>query len=767
MTREEEFLERLRATFRVEAGEILSSISAGLIELEKRPSPARQAELLEVVYRSAHSLKGAARAVSLNAIEALCQAMENIFSALKRGEAQASPAVFDSLHAAADLIRPLALAPAGALQPEEQTKIQAMENRLADAVSGKPQREPPPPAAAPDVPPEAAFPVPRETAAASAGSGGIHAETVRIPMSKLDALVLKAEELISAKLSARLRAAEMRKLKAIFGAWAAQWDKAAPALRKAARGIEAGGRTASGEGAGAAPGRPGDFFEWNSRFAKSLEERLDAMKRAAEEDSRSTGGMVDDLLGDIKEVMMLPFSSALETFPRLVRDIAREQGKLADLTIEGGEIEIDKRVLQLIKDPLSHLVRNCIDHGLETPESRRGKGKPEKGSLKIAVSQIDSGRVEVLVSDDGKGIDAGQVKASAVKYGILSGEEAGALSDRDAIDLIFKSGVSTSPLITELSGRGLGLAIVRENAEKLGGTAAVETSAGGTLFRLVLPLSIATFRGITLEAGGRAFIVPTKNVAKIISVSKDAIKSVENRETILFNSRAVSLARLADVLELPAAAGAGEGGSLSVMLLGADGGYMAFVIDRVLAEDEVLFKNLGRQFARVRNIAGATVVGSGLVVPILNVADLMKSARKYSVAAAARPAAEAGRPELQKQSVLVVEDSITARTLMVNILESAGYGVVSAVDGVDGLVKFGGGDFDIIVTDIAMPNMNGFDLTAKIREGKKRPDIPIVIVTGLESPEDKRRGIEAGASAYIVKSSFDQSNLLEVIKRLI
>jgi len=478
--------------------------------------------------------------------------------------------------------------------------------------------------------------------------------------------------------------------------------------------------------------------------------------------------MVDGLLEDMKKALMLPVSSALEMFPKFVRDLSRDRGKEAELLVQGGEIEIDRRILDEMRDPLIHLVRNCVDHGIETRAERARRDKPPQGTIALAIARRNGSRVEIQVSDDGAGIDTGKLREAARKLGLLSFEDAGRGGEQDLLPLVFQSGVSTSPIITDLSGRGLGLAIVREKVERLGGSISVETRPGrGTAFRVVLPLTLATFRGLHVKAGGERFVLPTAYVEQAARLKKEEIKTVENRETIRWNGQAVALARLADALELPRGKGVEPSGdTVQIVVLGSADRRIAFQVDEVLEEREVLVKTLGRQLSRVRNIAGATVLGTGKVVPILDVPDLLRSAAKAAAAPAAA-AAEGGEVAAESKSILVAEDSITARTLLKNILESAGYNVATAVDGIDGFTQLKTERFDLVVSDVDMPRMNGFDLTAKIRADKALAELPVVLVTALESREDRERGIDVGANGYIVKSSFDQSNLLEVIGRLI
>jgi two-component system chemotaxis sensor kinase CheA len=462
---------------------------------------------------------------------------------------------------------------------------------------------------------------------------------------------------------------------------------------------------------------------------------------------------------------MLPFSSLLEIFPKLVRDLSREQGKEVAWVSQGEEVQTDRRILQEMKDPLNHLVRNCIDHGIEKPPERRHKNKPSRGTVTVAISQRDGNKIEIVVSDDGAGIDVVKVRGAANKLGLVSAEED--LTEQQMRALIFQSGVSTSPLITDISGRGLGLAIVREKVEKLGGAVSMEIPPEtGTTFRIVLPQTLATFRGVLVRLDEHHFVLPTAQVERVVMVSKEEIRTVENREAIECNGQAVSLVRLESVLELPHPTNDMERAKKSpAIILSSAGKRIAFWVDEISAEQEVLVKRLGPQLLRVRNIAGATVLGTGRVVPILNVPDLMKSAVRLS------PKPMRGSDVLtetvRRRSILVAEDSITARTLLKSILESAGYTVKTAVDGLDAFTALRTEEFDLVVSDVDMPRMNGFDLTAKVRADKQLAEVPVVLVTALESRRDRERGIDVGANAYIVKSSFDQSNLLEIIRRLI
>jgi len=753
----DELLKRLLATFRIEADEHLQAMSAGLLALEKTPPGAEAASIIETVFREAHSLKGAARAVNLVPIESLCQSLESVFAALKNGRLPVSAPLLDLLLQAVDGLGNLLVSGADT-SPIVPPAIAALIRQLDQTLSGAPLAL----GAAPEMDTSAAGTVQYTSPATSvAGSG-----TVRISTGKLDAVMRQIEELLSPRLAARQRALELRDVTATVAAWKKARTHIQPALRQ----IE---RSAARSGAvnGSAHRRKEllkvlEYLEGEHLIMTTLDERLAKLNQSAARDQRTLASMIDSLLHDVKEMQLLPFASLLDILPRLARELAREQGKEVELVIQGSEIELDRRMLEELKDPLIHLLRNAIDHGIETPAVRRAAGKPAQGTVSLAVSQRDSGKVELLIADDGTGIDGDRVKAAARKLGLFSGEDDG-ISEREALALAFQSGVSTSPIITDVSGRGLGLAIVREKVERLGGSISIESQReAGTAFHIVLPLSLATLRGVLVRVGERLCVIPSAHVERVARVALKDIRTVENRETIVLDEAVVSLASLGDVLEMPHPTAGNAAADAPVVVLDQNESRVAFRVDEILGEQEILVKSLGPQLARVRNVAGASMLGTGQVVPVLNVADLLKSAVNHVAAPLAAAAAEQPGQGI-RQSILVAEDSITSRSLLKNILESAGYAVTTAVDGMDAFTTLRTAAFDLVVSDVEMPRMDGFDLTARIRADRRLAELPVVLVTALESREHRERGIDVGASAYIVKSSFDQSNLLEIVRRLI
>jgi two-component system chemotaxis sensor kinase CheA len=586
---------------------------------------------------------------------------------------------------------------------------------------------------------------------------------VRITVGKLDARLVEAEEMLMVKLTLGQRVEDLRELANSFEAWRKEWGATEQATRTLQ---EANNRTTPNRAPDPSLDRLLEFFEWSRDHFRSVEDKVASLTRTGKQDRHVIGKLVDDLLEESKKLLLLPFATLAAPFPKLVRDLCRDQGKEAILVVKGEEIEIDKRILEEMKDPLIHLLRNCVDHGIEVPERRARMRKPSRATITLAVSPINGRKIEFLVTDDGAGIDTEKVKDSAITHGLLPVDEALKLDDMSAGALVFQAGVSASPMITRVSGRGLGLAIVREKAEKLGGTVSTESQAGkGTSFRIVLPSMLATFRGILVEANGRVFVVPTAHVERVARVHLAEVRTVEGRETIATGGRAVSWIRLADVLDLPRKeSNEAQTSSVPFLVLGQGEQRIAFAVDAILDEQEVLVKPLLKPLLRLRHIAGATVLGSGQVVAILNVSDLLKSARNHGNKNSR--AATHSKPQ-ESKAVLVAEDSITSRMLIRSILESAGYKVKTAVDGMDAYTQLRAEKFDLVVSDIEMPRLNGFDLTARIRADQKLANIPVVLVSALETREDRERGVDVGASAYIVKSRFDQSDLLDAIRRLI
>lgn len=815
--KDDQFLEKLLAAFRIEADEHLKAIEAGLLELERSPEESKAAEIIETIYREAHSLKGAARSVNKTEIESVCQAAESVLGALKAGKIGPSTELFDTLHRSNDTVNDiLGEATDVEIQPIVDELLGLLARKPEDTVSSARAGKRTPPKKMPKAPqprengPDEKMPEPDEardeppvhrkpqehvpTAAVggeaqreegpltSSGSGvesaqqtasrkrerSFQTDTVRIAVDKLDPLLRQVEEMVSVKLTGNQRVTDLVGVLSTIGQWKQKWNNLSSHDKSIGKILVRKGELASSSLTDSQFSKLVDFLNWNETFVKMLEDRIKTVSRSADGDARMHGQMVDDLLEDMMNVLMLPCSSLMEVFPKLVRDLSRDAGKDVYLEIRGGDLEIDRRILEEMKDPLIHLVRNAIDHGIEMPAERERNGKPRRGTVTIAFSQISGNQVELLVADDGAGIDVAGVREAASRKGVLSEQDKMKTDGQDAISLVFRSEVSTSSKVTSISGRGLGLAIVREKVENLGGNVSVATApAMGTSFRILLPVTLSTFRGILVQAHNQPFIIPTANVERVARIKKEIVKSVGNRDTIEVDGRPIPLVKLGDTLELPRPDVKDANSEfVPVLILRSGERLVSFSVDHILQEQEVLVKGLGRQLSRVRNVAGATVLGSGRLVPILNVQDLVKSATKRAFSHTG-PALPVEAIEYTSKNVLVVEDSITSRMLLKNILESSGYNVTTSVDGADAWAALKSNRFDCVVSDIEMPKMDGFELTANIRADDELGTLPVILVTSLGSREDRERGIDVGANAYIVKGSFDQNNLLETVERLV
>lgn len=763
------FLAKLRQAFAMEANEQLHAISNALLELEKGPTTQESKTLVEVMFRQAHNLKGSAHAVNMTSIEAVCQHLEAVFSAMKKGELVASQQQLDVLHSTVEVLHGL-LAADGKITDPVSRSIATVSEQLAAILSSgqgtaleiKPETTTPPAAAV------------AETAAAiPAAVADRHAtmDNIRIAASKLDDLLLQAEEMLSVKRAAVQHALDLSSLAEEAQEWRKGWQKIDHNVRALRRLVE---RHDSNKNGGAhtelshALGNVQkvlEFLEWNGGRATGWLSKLEMQNRLVDSDMRTTSSIVDTFLDRTKKLLMMPCAVLFELFPTLVRNTSRQLGKDVEFKMYGTEIELDKRILAKIRDPLVHLIRNSIDHGVEDSASRLEAGKPPRAQVTIAVNQVDSSMVEIAVSDDGRGIDVELVKKAAVKAGLLTDPEAAAMTMQQAVDLIFQSAFSTSPIITEISGHGLGLAIVKENITSLGGKLVVESEKGrGTQFKMFVPTTMATYTGILLNVRGQTVAIPKANLERVVRVKPSEVQSIENNSAILLDGIMVPLVQLADLLELPERrTEPGQVPFYLVAVVRVGETLLGVIVDAILEEQEVLVKSFGKPLNRVRNVSGVTILRSGEAVPILNVADLIKSARRLGSAAHVATKME---PRTRKR-ILVVDDTLTSRMLMKNIVEAAGYAAEVATDGLEALTVLLEQPFDLALLDVEMPRMTGLELTKKIRQNQKLHELPVIILTTLATKEDKERGVEAGANAYFVKSSFDQNSLLDTIKRLI
>ena len=472
----------------------------------------------------------------------------------------------------------------------------------------------------------------------------------------------------------------------------------------------------------------------------------------------------------IRTIRLLPFSTIFNQFLRLAHELAQTLHKDVELVIEGAEVVVDKRILEELKDPIMHLLRNAICHGLEDSIQRINSGKPSRGKIVIKASQ-SADHIKLDVQDDGCGLDLAEIKRTALKQGLYTEAQLALMNDAQIQALILAPGFTTTRSITEISGRGVGLDVVRANVEKLKGSIQIHSTPGlGVTFRLQLPLTLATMRVQIVSTQGRSYALPLETIQFSRRIKADDLFTMEGRQTLSLEGQPVAVIYLGDLLELSNST-VTQAEVMYGTFLRVDNELFGLIVDELLDETEVMLKAQSKLLKRVRNVLSTTILVSGEVCPVLNPSDLLKSMRKQylqvSSVAIQPEVAAATADNNRKKTLLLAEDSMTTRTQEKRILESAGYTVVTAVDGLDAYNKFQSGQFDGVVSDVEMPNMSGFVLTEAIRKDKRHADIPIILVTSLSSEAHQRRGLDAGANAYLVKSAFDQKVLLDCLARLV
>ena len=494
------------------------------------------------------------------------------------------------------------------------------------------------------------------------------------------------------------------------------------------------------------------------RIGRLLTEQL-SVDPATLTEYRDLSRVLNELQERTMRARLVPVSTVTDSLHRAARDLARTLGKEVRWEVRGGDTELDRGVLQQLSDPLLHLVRNAVDHGIETPAQRASAGKPSVADLRLHAMQLGSD-VIITLSDDGRGIDIEAVRDRAVERG----EDTG-LSDDDVLDLIFRSGMSTAKSISDVSGRGVGLDVVRTSVEAVRGRIEVRTDPGaGTEFRIVVPITLAVLRCLLVGVGSRRYAVPMHSVVVAQSTATAVDAHVEGRPVVWVGSEAVAVSSLAATLGVPEPA---EHPSHIVVVAGLTRRH-AFRVDALIGQRDVVVKGLGGLVPRLEVLAGASVEPDGAILLVLDAPGLIERAR--GVRPSQAPIAASAVQETAATSrgaILVVDDALTVRELERSILERAGYQVKVAADGVEALARLAEGSFDLVLADVEMPRMDGFALTEAIRAHPTLANLPILILTSRASDEDRRRGLDAGADGYIVKSAFDETALLAAIEQFV
>ncbi len=739
--------------FWVEVGDYLQTLNNGLLQIETGAAE-NEAAVLGEMNRVAHSMKGAARAVGIGIIETIAHYLEEIFGAAINDRFPLTPNICDLLYDAIDLIQNVVN---GVENPTEAlaSTLARLEQTIANHA------------------PEARKPAKPALDSGRATIGTIElGETgtlllrpaedgVRVPVSKLDRLSGEISELLVTKMHGEERQRDIQRLQKLHHRWQREWRGVRTAYIRLARRLQNQTRDETAADLSALL----DFLETNQHYLAEANRHIAQLAREVAQYNAQVGALVEQLQDDVGRMRLVPFESSLGGFQRMVRDLARDTGKNIYLDLVGSTVELDKTTLDALREPIMHLLRNAVDHGIEPAAERARQGKPETGRIQLAVEQRGK-EIVVRVSDDGRGLDAERIGRAAQAAGLIGAPDAGSLSEEEVFNLIYHPGLTTSESVTRLSGRGMGLDIVRTRVESLRGRVSVQSAPGqGTTFSLSVPLVLSRLSCVVLQVGDQDFAVPSARVSRMLKIRRDQVFTAEGRDMVQIHGQPMPVLSLHALLGFPPAAPSDE---ITLLVLTADERQIAFQIDALQSEQELVLKPLGREVENIRYVSGAALLGSGEVIIVLDANDLIRST-PVSTLAVAPPAANnkdtpAPAAPPARQRVLIVDDSITTRTLEKHILETAGFEVSVAIDGVEAWTILADRTFDIVIADVEMPNMDGLELTRRIKNDGHLRQLPVVLLTSLSKPEQREAGLRAGADAYLMKSQFDQAELLRVIQ---
>ncbi len=712
-------LAELKSVFKAECEEHLTALDSLLLKLEQAPE---NTLVLQETFRRVHSIKGAARLVGYVGLESVAHAMETMLAGSRDGRQRLTGAIISALFEGADAMGDLVLSDTGRSEAEQRVR-NALERMLL--LSGDSQ--------------ETAQPGERGAVAPRVDVGaGYGLDIVRVSTQKVDSLLAYPGELM------RELANEDREFKEMSGLLDGLFE-AADSVRSYA---DEHRRQAA--------------LERLLSLTVKRRDKLNAMMaQMADRNLRRTRGL-EELRYGLAGLGMLPVQTVLAGMPRLVRDTALEQGKRVELKVMGAEVEIGKSVLDKLMEPLIQLVKNAIAHGIETPERRMARGKNPVGTVTISVA-TGTASATIAVQDDGEGIDLARIREIIVASGYASDVETAAMSETKLVSYLFKAGFSTSERADAIAGRGVGLDIVAERINQLRGHYRVENQAGrGFGFFLTVPVSLLWSSVLAVEAGSYSACVRLADVREATVLRASDVVHIDNHLCASVRGEAIPLLPLAFIGGSDPEITFGLGGEITVIIVEYGERRAAFVIDVLQGVSEVIVKSLPKPLGQLPGIAGYSVLASGDPVCVLDGQFLVEAAYEYSGAGRVRHVQPAS-----KRSLLIVEDSMTTRTLLRNIMISAGYDVETALDGTDAWAKIQQRHFDCVVSDIEMPNMNGWDLCARVKREARFADMPFVLITSLSKDEERRRGLELGADAYMVKGLFNEQELLDTVERLI
>ena len=765
-------MKEIMEDFLIEAFELIEQIDHDLVELESNPE---DLELLNRIFRVAHTVKGSSSFLNFDVLTELTHHMEDVLNKARKGELKITPDIMDVVLESVDMMKGLLESirdnGSDAAAGIDIKNICASLTQISEgeAPSAAPEAPEAPAAPAPEPVKEPEPAVPAEEAAPEVSD----AELSKLSDSEVEAEI---ERLL------KVRKAEDQARRASKGIAPKSPEEIAPAASAApapapkpapSRERDADKKVPAASSSSAVAQEQtirvevkrldhlmnliGELVLGKNRLLKiydDVEERYEGEKFLEELNQvvSSLSLVTTDIQLAVMKTRMLPIAKVFNKFPRMIRDLSRDLGKQIDLEISGEETELDKSIVEEIGDPLVHIIRNSCDHGIEDPETRKAMGKPEKGLVQLKAYN-EGNHIVVEIVDDGKGLDADMLKAKSIEKGIITEREADAMSEKEAFGLIFKPGFSTAAKVTNVSGRGVGMDVVKTNIEKLNGIIDIESEVGkGTVMKLKIPLTLAIIQSLLVGTQEEFYAIPLASVLETVRVPIDDIYTIDGKNVLRLRDEVLSLVRLSDVFGVNKVFDGGD--QTYVVIIGVAEAKLGIIVDTLVGQEEIVIKSMGDYLQNIPGIAGATIRGDGRVTLIIDVGAMMEMAKdiKVNIRAEMEDSTKA-KEKPSDYKVLIVDDSKMDRTIMQKSLEPIGVTIIEATNGVEALniIKSGEHAFDAVLIDIEMPRMDGYTLAGEIRKYSKYRTLPLIAVTSRTSKTDRLRGVEVGMTEYITK----------------
>lgn len=778
-------MQEIMEDFLIEAFEMIEQLDQDLVELENNP---QDLELLNRIFRVAHTIKGSSSFLNFDTLTHLTHNMEDVLNKARKGELKLSHEIMDVVLPSIDLMKALLISirdngtdeNSGIDISESVKKLQAISNEKSDSIPTQTSNETK--KTTQDTAPEVQNPSTSNNPLAdepdldysNMSEQEVEAEIARLLQKRQEADKQKRSE--KKKTQSQTTSEETQQTQKSEPSQTPtpkkpENPKKADESKTPSTGVEQTVRV-DVRRLDSLMNLIGELVLGKNRLIRiygDVEERYDGEKFLEELNQvvSSISTVTTDLQLAVMKTRMQPVGKVFNKFPRMVRDLSRELGKNIDLIITGEETELDKSIVEEIGDPLIHIIRNSCDHGIEVPEVRKNAGKAETGTVELKAYN-EGNHIVIEISDDGKGLDPDMLKQKAIEKGIITEREADAMSDKEAFGIIFKPGFSTAKNISNVSGRGVGMDVVKTNIEKLNGLIEIESEKGvGTTQKLKIPLTLAIIQALLVGVQEEYYAIPLSSVLETVRVSQDEIYTVDGKSVLRLRDEVLSLVRLADIFKVDAILEATN--EVYVVIIGLADQKIGVIVDYLIGQEEVVIKSLGYYLKNTTGIAGATVRGDGKITLIVDVAAMMDMAKNVKVSINKLiDEAEASRAKNSPSDyiVLAIDDSSTDRAIMKKCLKPLGVTVLEASNGLEGLdiVKNSEKTPDAVLVDIEMPRMDGYSFAAEVRKYNKFKNIPLIAVTSRTSKTDRMRGVESGMTEYITKP-YTPEYLANVVKR--